>query len=459
MMRLLGTLAAALLLCLPARGQESRKLNVLFIIVDDLNVCLGCYSHALVQSPNIDRLAGRGVRFERAYCQFPLCNPTRSSLMTGRRPDTTRILENMTHFRKNLPDVVTLPQLFQKSGYFAARVGKIYHYGVPKDIGTDGLDDPPSWNQVVNPRGRERDEESKLINFVPKITNIGGSLTWYMCDAPEEDQTDGKVATETIKLLEEYRNKPFFIATGFYRPHVPCVAPPKYFALYPTDTIPLAPERPEHLAGIPPAAITVKPPNYGIDAEKQRLMIRAYFASISYMDRQLGRVLDALKRLDLLENTAVVLFGDHGWLLGEHGQWQKMSLFEESARVPLIIVAPGRQKGTNCVRTVELLDLYPTLAELAGLAPPEGLEGKSLVPLLENPGATWTKPALTQVTRGGVSGRSIRTERYRYTEWDEGRSGIELYDHEADPREYSNLAKDPKQAATILGLRAMLQGK
>jgi len=464
-----GRVSLRLLLCLgllatgscqtpgdaPSPGAP-KQWNVLFLISDDLNTCVGRYGHPLVRTPNIDRLAARGVRFDRAYCQYPLCNPSRSSFMTGRRPDTTGIQENTTNFRKNLPDVATLPQFFRGHGYSPVRTGKIFHYGVPVGIGTNGMDDPVSWDRVINPRGREKDEEDRIINHVPSIKNIGGSLTWYVSSGPDEEQTDGKIATETIRLLDEGRDRPFFIATGFFRPHVPCAAPQKWFDLYPMDKIEL-PKEPDHLDRIPPAALSVKPWHYGIPPEDQKKMIRAYYASTSFMDSQLGRVMDALDRLRLWDSTIVVFFGDHGWLLGEHGHWQKMSLFEESARVPLIIAAPGiRGAGQACGRTVELLDLYPTIAELAGFAPPAGLEGASLVPLLDDPQAPRTRPAYTQVVHAKVQGRSVRTERWRYSEWDDGKAGAELYDHDLDPHEYVNLAGDPKQADTVAEMKRLL---
>ena len=435
------------------------KFNVLFIACDDLNTSLGCYGHSQAKTPNMDHLAARGVRFDRAYCQFPLCNPSRSSLLGGVRPDKSGIYENSTPLRKVFPDIVTLPQLFKNNGVYVARVGKMYHYGVPGQIGTSGLDDEPSWTEVINPRGRDKDDEADVINFTPQ-RGLGAALAWMQAKGTDEEQTDGKVAAETIRLLEAHQGKPFFIAAGFYRPHVPDIATQKYFDLYPLEQMALPVEPPGHVTNVPPIALTTKPANYGLDELKLRQFKRAYLASVSFVDAQVGKVLDALDRLGLADKTIVVFWGDHGWCLGEHGQWQKTLLFEESARVPLIIATPDRKQGGVSPRTVELLDIYPTLADLCGLEAPKTVEGKSLRPLLANPKAKWTKPAITQQTRreGGaaIMGYSVRTERWRYTEWDGGKAGVELYDHDADPHEWNNLASDPKSAKPIAELKKLL---
>lgn len=435
------------------------KFNVLFIACDDLNTSLGCYGHSQAKTPNIDRLAARGVKFERAYCQFPLCNPSRTSLLGGVRPDTSGIYENATPIRKAIPDIVTLPQLFKNNGIHVARVGKMYHYGVPGGIGTSGLDDEPSWTEVINPRGRDKDDEADVINYTPQ-RGLGSSLAWMEAKGEDAEQTDGKVAAETIRLLEAHKDKPFFIAAGFYRPHVPDIATKKYFDLYPLDQMTLPVEPAGHLTNIPPVALHPEPLNYGLDKARLKQFKRAYLASVSFVDAQVGQVLDALDRLGLADKTIAVFWGDHGWCLGEHGQWQKTLLFEESARVPLIIATPDRKKGEVSPRTVELLDIYPTLADLCGLEIPKTVEGKSLRPLLANPQAKWDKPAITQQTRreGGrqIMGYSVRTERWRYTEWDGGKLGTELYDHDADPHEWNNLAHDPKSAKQIAELRQLL---
>jgi iduronate 2-sulfatase len=457
-----GVAAVVLALAVAAGAAPASRFgptNVLFIAVDDLNCALGCYGHPQVKSPNIDRLAARGIRFDHAYCQFPLCNPSRSSLLSGLRPDTTRIYGNATPIRKVFPDIVTLPQLFKNNGYFSGRVGKIYHYGVPGQIGTSGLDDGPSWDRAINPAGRDKTDEADVINFTPN-RQLGAALCWMEAKGTDEEQTDGKVAAETIRLLENHRNKPFFIAAGFYRPHVPDIATKPYFDLYPLETITLPKEPPGHITNIPPAALTTHPLNYGIEEEKLRVFKRAYFASISFVDAQVGKVLEALDRLELTDRTIIVLFGDHGWSLGEHGQWQKQLLFEEVARVPLMIVAPRTEVTGVSPRPVELVDVYPTLADLLGLKPPANLEGRSLRPLLENPKAHWLTPAITQQIRDfegkTIMGYSVRTERWRYTEWDGGAAGAELYDQLADPQEYQNLARDPKFAKTVADVKKLL---
>jgi uncharacterized sulfatase len=444
---------------LPLRAAEISKKNVLLIISDDLTTTsLHCYGHDVCITPNVDALAARGVRFDHAYCQFPLCNPSRCSFMTGRRPDTTGVYDNGVNFRTHLPDVVTIPQHFRNSGYFVARVGKIYHYGVPAQIGTNGLDDGASWDQVVNPRGRDKDEEADVIN--PKKGPLGSSLCWLETEGDGSDHTDGKIADATIKLLEEHKDKPFFIACGFFRPHVPCAASRNFFDEYPLEKIILPSEPPEHLALIPPIALTVKDPNYGLSEEDQKKFTQAYHASTSLMDAQVGKVLAAVDKLGIGPDTLIVFISDHGWCLGEHGQWQKMLLFEESARVPMIFYDPGNKaNGKVSTRPVELVDLYPTLADLCDLPTPQGVEGRSIRTLIQDPSAEWDVPALTQVTRGKVMGRSVRTQKWRYTQWDGGARGVELYDQENDPKEYKNLAGDPKFADAAAKLKALLPVK
>jgi uncharacterized sulfatase len=432
---------------------------VLVIMADDLNDDFGTYGHPVVKTPNLDRLARRGMRFDRAYTQFPLCSPSRVSLLTGLRPDTTRVHDLQTDFRTTIPDVVTLPQAFKRQGYFSARVGKIYHYGNPGQIGTSGLDDPASWDAFVNPRGIDKDEEPLVTNFTP-TRGLGSALAYYASPAADGEHTDGKVALETIALLEKNKDRPFFIGAGFYRPHCPFIAPRKYFDMYPLDRIP-APAATSD-SGAPPAAWFTVPPHWGVSPQGQRETIRAYYASISFLDANVGRVLDALDRLHLTENTIVVFASDHGYHLGEQGQWMKETLFERSARTPLILAGPGiAAKGRATSRIVEFLDLYPTLAALASVPAPGGLQGRSLAPLLKNPNAKWDHPAVTQVRRGPATSRymgySIRTPEWRYTEWDNGTRGVELYDEVRDPSELHNLAADPTHQKVVADMHRRLR--
>lgn len=432
-------------------SDQPNKPNVLFIAIDDMGCTLGCYGDLVAKTPNIDRLAAQGVCFERAYNQLPLCNPTRASVMTGLRPDTIKVYDLDRHFRDEVPDVVTLPQAFQRAGYFAARVGKIYHYNVPASIGTDGFDDPPSWNRTVNPKGRDKTDEALVFNAEPH-RQISGSLSWLAADGTDEEQTDGMIATEAIKIMREKRDEPFFLGVGFFRPHTPYVAPKEYFDLYPTSQLrlPFAPDGDRNDIPVAAFAHNCPVPNYGLDVETLLSATQAYYACVSFVDAQVGRLLESLDELGIADNTIVVLWSDHGYHLGEHnGVWQKRTLFEQGARTPLVIASP-KTKGTGPTRRiVEFVDIYPTLTNLADIESPQGLEGRSLRPLLEDPLAPWDGSAVTQVLRPAdhrlaepTMGCSIRTERYRYTEWSEGRASVELYDHQSDPGEFNNLATE-----------------
>ena len=459
--------AAALLLVMATNGfaAEKSQPNVLFIISDDLNNSVGCYGHPLVKTPNIDRLAERGVRFERAYCQFPLCGPSRNSMLTGLYPNSTGILANSQIFRQTIPSHLSLPQAFRLQGYFAGRIGKLYHYNVPKSVGTNGHDDPGSWELELNPAGCDRLlEEPDIFSLRPG--NFGGTLSWYASPRGDLLHTDGMLATDAEWVLERCardKDRPFFLAVGFYRPHTPYVAPKPYFKGYPKEQMPLVQGVEEDQKDLPaPALGSHKKEHELLTDDLRQQAIQAYFASITFMDAQVGRALDALDRLGLADNTIVVFTSDHGYHLGEHGLWQKMSLFEESARVPLIIAAPGMDsKGGIAQTPVGLIDLYPTLAELCDVETPDNLQGQSLVPILKDPSQPGRGWALTQVTRRAKTGRfhgfTLRTPRWRYTEWDQGRHGSELYDHERDPLEQTNLATDPAQADRVKGLSAQLR--
>ncbi|MDP6794004.1 MAG: sulfatase [Verrucomicrobiota bacterium] len=445
------------------------KPNVLFIAVDDLNNDLGCYGHPLVQSPNIDRLARRGMRFDRAYCQYPVCNPSRASLMTGLYPEQTGVLSNAGDFRIRHPDITTLSQHFMSNGYFAARVGKIYHYGVPLQIGTSGKDDPASWNKVVNPIGIDRTELEPVTTL--QKGKYGGTLSWRIVESRDEEHTDGKGALEAIRLIEKNHpdktGKPFFLAMGFFRPHTPYVAPAHYAKLYPLDKIDPVLEKPGDRDDIPPAALADRAHQRELSLAKRREIIQAYYASITLMDSCVGKLLDALDRLKLADNTIVVFFSDHGYHLGQHGLWQKSDLFEGSARVPLILSVPGMKNAGRATESLaELIDLYPTLADLCGLAKPAHLKGQSLAPVLNDPSAIVRQAAFTvSNARGKIPGHrgakplghTIRTKRYRYTEWGGGKHGIELYDYKTDPDEYTNSAKRDSGKKALKRMQRLMQ--
>ena len=442
--------------------------NVLFISADDMNCDLGAYGHPLVKTPNLDRLCRLGVRFDAAYCQQPLCGPSRASIMTGLRPDSLDMHTLKHELRQKNPDVVTLGQLFRSNGYYSARAGKIYHYGNPSMIGTDGNDDPATWDERHNPIGIDRLQQEKITRYgagQEKNRNLGISMAWWDPESRDEEHTDGMVASKIVELIRAKKDKAFFLAAGFFNPHCPYVAPKKYFDLYPLDqiTIPDADEAKRDLEDVPAMAVQRDMRNWpyyfkDVTVEEARKCKQAYFATISFVDAQVGRLLDALAENDLLDKTIIVFWSDHGYFLGEKGLWYKHKAFERSARMPLIIAAPGLSQGQHTTKPVELLDLYPTLADLCGLNPPANLEGKSLRPLLTDVlGNGWHKPAVTQIWHNRKAwGYSIRTDRYRYTEWLEGKAGRELYDHSVDPEEVTNLANDSQHAKAVAELSGRL---
>ncbi len=438
----------------PRRSPAAERVNVLFVVVDDLGCRLGCYGDPDVKSPNVDRLAARGVRFERAYCQYPVCNASRTSFLTGLRPDTTGVLSNDTPFRDKLPDVVTLPQLFRQNGYTTASLGKIFHLGRDAAGKPAFFLDQKSWEENRNfpatPTGL-RGEGRNLTGG--KIA----AVRWLAAEGGDLDQPDGQLAAEAVRLLEAHREGPFFLAVGFHKPHDPFNAPKAYFDLYPPDKI-RVPQGAESRAPENPLSIPVNSPLAALGEAEQRELKRAYMAGLSFMDAQLGKVLDALDRLKLWETTAVVFMGDHGYHLGEHHWWNKVTVYEHCARAPLIVWAPGAKgMGRSARGLVEFIDVYPTLADVCGLTPPTSLEGKSFRSLLDDPSRPGKPAAYTKVTRGQGEGRSVRTDRWRYTEWDGGKKGAELYDHANDPGEDHNLASDPRQADTVAEHKALLR--
>lgn len=478
--------------CVYGQAPAGRRPNVVFIVADDLRPDLGCYGHQQIRSPNLDRLAARGLVFDRAYCQVALCNPSRASVLTGRRPDTTTVLDNGKHIRDALPDVVTLPQHFKQQGYHTQAIGKIFH---------PGRDDSRSWSaphwdpqhSSIDTKGEALIREMKMYygpegqaivqRRADQAIKAGKELgrlsrrdlmgpAWEIAAVDDDNAlVDGQVARRAIELLRALHAQPFFLAIGFLKPHLPFSAPKKYWDLYPPEKIELG--RREPPLGAPACALHQwselracfgMPPTGPVSDDQARQLIRGYRAATSYLDAQVGRVLDEIDRLGLREQTIVVFWGDHGYQLGDHGLWCKHTNFEIAARAPLIVSVPGQKSaGRHSQALVEFVDMYPSLAELANIPAPPGLEGTSFAPLLADPARPWKSAAFTQYLqpgREGIMGRSIRTDRWRYTEWVNAggvRVGTELYDHQSDPDENVNAATDARHQSTLASLSQQLR--
>ncbi len=463
----------------PPAMQAAGKLNVVFIAVDDLRPELGCYGAKHIVSPNIDRLASQSLLFERAYCQVSVCNPSRNSVLSGCRPDTTRIYNNQTFLRPMMPEVVTLPQHFKNNGYTSLSLGKIFHHS-SREPG----DDPQSWSEPAWYHGTPYQSwfTKESLDYVAKLKalpkkdqpRLMRAAPFEAADEPDDSYPDGKTAVKAIETLQRLKAaaKPFFLGVGFVKPHLPFTCPQKYWDLYPAETIKLAANsfRPK---GAPEPAFDdwyelrsygTVPPEGGLTREMALNLIRGYRACVSHMDAQVGRVLDELDRLGLRENTVIVLWGDHGYHLGENDMWGKITNFELGTRVPLIVSLPKQATAGQRTRAlVELVDLYPTLAQLCGLELPKHLEGTSFAPLLDKPDQPWKTAAFSQYLRRGKEGfmgRSIRTDRWRYTEWTSAKGevgGIELYDEQNDSAENANVAGDAKNAEVVAQLAKQLK--
>jgi arylsulfatase A-like enzyme len=447
-------------------SQNSQKFNVLMIIADDLNCAIGAYGDPLADTPNIDRLAQEGVFFTNAHVQYPLCGPSRVSFMTGLYPDQTKSKKLRLYVRQSIPDVITLGQKFRMENYHSVRVGKVYHYHNPRDIGTASYDDQYTWDRTVNPYGRDKIDEHKITYLKPRFN--GGVLSWYKASGKDEEQTDGIGATNTIDFLDEFAKsgENFFLAFGLYRPHIPFVAPEKYYELHKNKVFSVPESSNQYLNTIPePAAISVraKKEQIGLDSELVQEIIQAYYATVSFVDAQIGRVLDKLTKTGLDKNTIVVFTSDHGYHLGEHGHWQKQTLFEHSTRVPLIFSGPGISSGMDPIDDpVELVDLYPTIMELLDMEIPNFVRGKSLNPYFKGSKIPIRNSALTELLvktpQGMAQGYSIKTKRYRLNRWSYNNLfKYELYDHKDDQDELINLANDQQYTKVLDSLKKILE--
>ncbi|MEI6235934.1 MAG: sulfatase [Planctomycetota bacterium] len=445
---------------LSAATHAAERLNVLLIMADDLRDYGGAFTRDVVKTPNLDRLRARGTTFERAYVQYPVCNPSRCSMMTGLRAERTGITDNTTKLRDKLPDVITLPQLFKDAGWQAHAFGKLYHLGGGKDVEQKSLwmDTGRSWHTA---QAFEASKTGKKMLDGRNVT--GGTLNWCLwgsADGSDDDQPDGQIAAASVAMIEKLGDAPWFIGCGFMKPHDPFIAPKKYFDLYPPESLKfwrdpadMSPVRNEATGSVQYSAAFAK----FTDKEWSELF-RAYCAGTSFMDAQLGRVLDALDTHKLWDKTLVIFVGDHGYHTGERNWWNKNTLFERACRAPLIVAAPGMKGGQTSRSLVEFVDLYPTLADLCGVKMPHAGAGVSLRPILEKPDTAGRGAAFTLVSRGPkLYAQSIRTNRWRFTRWSDGVT--ELYDHDSDPEELHNKANTQPEIEKELIQQLQVIGK
>jgi uncharacterized sulfatase len=445
----------------PAPAPAGARPNVLFIISDDLNCRLGCYGAAEAKTPNLDRLAARGMRFDRAYCNYPVCNVSRTSFLSGRYPEVTGVLNNTTNPRVRLgADFQFLPEYFRAQGYRTAGCGKIAHGGFNSVLRWDYYTEPQRGGDEDDLTRRGKQKGAKKAGKKARAAAAAGGKTdvpfaWEATANRDEQEPDGQVARRLLRFFSGNRDQPFFIAAGFHKPHIPHTAPQKYFDRHDPAKMPTPPEPPGHEKDIPAIAWAPRSEK-NLTLDQRRAIIQHYYAAVSFMDAQVGLLLDELDRLQLWESTVVAFIGDHGWHLGEHGGfYAKMSLMDESARAPFIVAAPGVRSGTATQSLAEYLDVFPTLVDLAGLPRPAGLQGVSLGPVLRDPAAVARDNAYTIVLRGGNKiGRALHTAKHTYIEWPDG--SRQLYDAVTDPREYANLAAQPAQAGTVRMLAAQL---
>ncbi len=421
--------------CINPKTNSAKKPNVLFIVVDDLNTTLGCYDHPLVNTPNIDKLAESGVKFNHAYCNYAVCGPSRGSFLTGLRPESIGILDNRTPLQNVLGERVTFPYLFKQNGYYTMSLGKVFH-------GSNDHNDLKAWDEIYGYGSTELGKKGESRNMTDGVLNW---CWWQAAEGSDEDQPDGQIAKKAVEFIQAEKDEPFFLAVGFHKPHDPFIAPKKYFDLYPLEECnpPDLPEgwEPPYQHSLPNQTAVFNK----FTEQDKREFLRSYYACTSFMDAQVGKIMEALEESGQLDNTLIVFFGDHGYHLGEHNWWNKVTIYEKGTNAPFILAGKGiNAKGIESNGMFEFIDIYPTIAELVGLENiPDHLEGKSFAKVVDDPNAIFRTEVRAIINRGPMLGRMVKNEDFRYIEWGDGNQGTELYDQNNDPTEYNNLADNP----------------
>lgn len=422
--------------------------NVLFIVVDDLNTTLGCYNHPLVKTPNIDKLAEKGIKFNHAYCNYAVCGPSRGSFLSGLRPENIGILDNRTPLQNVLGDRVTLPNLFKQNGYYTMSLGKVFH-------GPDEHNDLKAWDEIYGYGPTELGKKGESRNMTDGVLKW---CWWQAAEGDDEDQPDGRIAQKAVEFLKTEKDQPFFLAVGFHKPHDPFIAPKKYFDLYPLENC-NPPRLPEGWNPVYNHSLPNQTDIFNKFSEQdKREFLRSYYACTSFLDAQVGKLIKALEESGEMENTIIVFFGDHGYHLGEHNWWNKVTIYEKGTNAPFILTGKGiAAKGSESDAMFEFIDIYPTISELAGLNNiPGHLEGKSFAQIVNEPNSNFRTEVRVIINRGPMLGRMVKNKDFRYIEWDDGKKGIELYDQKNDPTEYFNLANKPEYADIVNKMKQLI---
>lgn len=426
--------------------------NVLFIVADDLTKTLSCYDHPVVKTPNVDKLADMGIRFDNAYCNYSVCNPSRSSFLTGMKPETTTIMDNRKALQSVIGDWVTLPALFRQNGYYTMSLGKIFHRSEEEH------NDFKAWDEIHTFQTTDIGKKGEQRNITEGVLKW---CAWQAAEGTDEDQRDGQIAKKAVDFIRSKHDQPFFLAVGLHKPHDPFIAPKKYFDMYPLEICDpvVLPENwePPYKHSLPGATSVFNK----FTEQDKREFLRSYYACSSFMDAQVGKLLEALEESGQLDNTLIVFLGDHGYHLGEHNWWNKVTIYEKGTSAPFIIASSSLEnKGVQSNSMFEFIDIYPTLAELMNLKNiPDYLEGLSFANVVHNPSTPFRSEVRAVVNRGKIFGKTVKNSEWRYIEWDNGEKGIELYDQINDPIEYHNLAENPAYSKVIKELKDVLNNK